>query len=202
MWPLEVQLRVLRDTRGTSGVHTTLGNLPACETAGVRSQFMVFAISLWEHVFLPTIPQRTYLSCKVWQQLPRLHGWHAVLKVRRLSYSGAARVSQPQTDASRYLERILRIPSAEGNLSKTKTLQWSVAHHRKQKEQCTATNATSTQHPYPLLITCALFSNDDEEEKGKCVMMMMRINQEDDKEGLADRHSKVVAAPSYLRKVA
>lgn len=42
---------------------------------------------------------------------PRLHGWHAVLKVRRLSYSGAARVSQPQTDASRYLERILRIPS-------------------------------------------------------------------------------------------
>lgn len=162
MWPLEVQLRVLRDTRGTSGVHTTLGNLPACETAGV-SQFMVFARfhCVHEHVFLPYhSPADTYLACKVWQQPPRLHGWHAALKVRRLSYSGAARVSQPQTDASRSLERILRIPSAEGNLSKTKTWQWSVAHHWKQKEQCAATNATSTQHPYPLLITCALFSND------------------------------------------
>lgn len=161
MWPLEVQLRVLRYTRGTSGVHTTLVNLPACETAGV-SQFMVFARF---HCgpgacFSYYHPQRTRTACKVWQQLPRLHGWHAALKVRRLSYSGAARVSQPQTDASRYLERILRIPGAEGNLSKTKTWQWSVAHHWKQKEQCAATNATSTQHPYPLLITCALFSND------------------------------------------
>lgn len=161
MWPLEVRLRVLRDTRGTSGVHTTLVNLPACETAGVRSQFMVFARFHCGSMFSPLpFPSGHDLSCKVWQQLPRLHGWHAALKVRRLSYSGAARVSQPQTDASRYLERILRIPSAEGNLSKTKTWQWSVAHHWKQKEQCAATNATSTQHPYPLLITCALFSND------------------------------------------
>lgn len=139
------------------------------------------------------------LACKVWQQLPRLHGWHAVPKVRRLSYSGAARVSHPQTDASRHLKRILRIPSAEGNLSKTKTWQWSVAHHWKQKEQCAATNATSTLHPYPLLITCALFSNDRRvEEKG---------NDDDDDEdqpeaSLADRHSKVCAAPSYLRKAA
>lgn len=141
-------------------VHTTFVNLPACETAGV-SQFMVFArFHCGSMFFLLPSPADTYLACKVWQQLPRLHGWHAALKVRCLSYSGAARVSQPQTDASCYLERILRIPGAEGNLSKTKTWQWSVAHHWKQKEQCAATNATSTQHPYPLLITCALFSND------------------------------------------
>lgn len=110
MWPLEVRLRVLRDTRGTSGVHTTLVQKLICRF------FLFFAyrverasgfctISLWEHVFLTSSPfPRTLVQgLAAVSTAPRLE---RSSQGHRLSYSGAARVSQPQTDASRYLKEI------------------------------------------------------------------------------------------------
>lgn len=62
-------------------------------------------ISLWEHVFLTSSPfPRTLVQgLAAASTAPRLE---RSSQGHRLSYSGAARVSQPQTDASRYLKEI------------------------------------------------------------------------------------------------
>ena len=115
MWPLEVRL--------TDSAHsdTTLFNLLClfCVPAWESFSFLFFARfhcgSMFFHALvIHLLPADTYLACTVWQQLQRLHGWHAAPKVHRLSYSGAARVSQPQTDASRHLKEISgsRAPNA------------------------------------------------------------------------------------------